>query len=135
MKRILTLVGAIMGIVYSAIFTPLVIIGAGVLWAFLNNVSFLVIVIAALLVSVGVTALILDIIALRSYSCSAEQYAKNRKLLVSASVFSFVPSSIVPFAILTEFFELYLVIPVMILGVASGVLIAVDLFLEKNKAS
>lgn len=133
MKRILTLVGAIMGIVYSAIGTALTLIFFLVLWAFLNGPNVILAIITVFVVGLAVTALVLDILATRCFACTAEQYAKRRKLLVTTVVFNLLPSSSLLFLFLTGIAEFYFFVPAILLGIVSSILLAVDIRREKDR--
>ena len=135
MKRILTLIGSIVGIVYSAIFLPLILILFLVLIAFTagSKDSVTLAMIGTAVLAVGVVALVLDAIATKCFSCSHEKYVARRALLISAAVFNVVPTLLLPFLFMFSFYETFWGTPISILGAVSSVFIIVDLCLEKKR--
>lgn len=133
MKRILTLIGAIMGIVYSAICASLTLIFFLALCAFLSTPNAAVIIIGVFACAIGVVALVLDILATRCFACNATQYTKRRKMLIATIVFNLVPSSALLFVFFAGMAEIYLFLPVIILGIVSAALLIADLYREKNR--
>ena len=131
MKRFLTLVGSILGIAYSAFSAALTLIFFLALWAFLNGVGAIVTVIGVVTVAAGITALVLNAVAARCFSCSVEKYAKRRKLIIAAVVFNLVPSSFLLFVVIIGMTEFFMILPALILGIVSAALLITDLCLEK----
>ena len=133
MKRVLTLIGAIIGIVCSALFVTLSTISILVLNSFLDTPSAALIILEILTVCVGVTTLVLDVFALRCFSCPPEKYAKRRNLLIAATVFTLAPSAAISFFVFGNFFEFYLIAPIVLLAIISAALFVIDIILEKRR--
>ena len=133
MKRIMTLVGAIIGVVFDAIFSLLMLIGIAALLELLDGVSgsALIGVIGILLTALGVVTLVFNAMAISVFSCDHEKYLNKRKFLITAIVMNFILALLSFIVMCVEFSAMYLLL--FLASVAASVLIIVDMSLESKR--
>ncbi|MCM1289454.1 MAG: hypothetical protein NC132_02230 [Corallococcus sp.] len=135
MKRIMTLVGAIIGVVFDAIFSLIMLIGIAAILELLGGEAgaTLVAIVGILETALGVVALVFNAIAISGFACTHEKYAKKRGLLITAVVFNFVLAMLLLISLCTSFTALILF--VFLASVAAGVLLIVDVCMESKRVA
>lgn len=141
-KRALTLTGAIIGTVLLAVLTVLLVIGSYTILAVINAVGgeegalagTMVGVIMLVMVAFAITALVLNIICIKAYSATPENYAKLKGVVITAIVFNFILAAYYLFSLFTAADAVAIVeyIIFVLVLVAVAVLYIVDLVNEKK---
>ena len=133
MKRIMSLVGAIIGIVFDAIFSLIMLIGITALLDLLSGSygSGLIAVVGILLLALGVVGLIFNILVVGAFTWDHDKYVKKRAIVITAAVLNFVTAVFALITLCTAFTAFYLLW--FLTSVAAGVLIIVDLCLEGKR--
>ena len=138
MKRIMTLVGAIVATVFHALFSLILLLGLALVIEALKVIDgeFLgafVAIIMLVLTAVGIVTLIFTAIAMSAFSCDHEKYTKKRGLLLTAVVLNFVVAVFAFIVLCTNFSATYLLW--FLASVAGGTLILVDICLEGKRVA
>lgn len=136
MKRIMTFVGALIGTVFTAIYSLIMLIGITAIFEMLSDLdgapgTGLIAVVSLLLVIAGVLALVFNAIAIGAFNCSAEKYVKKRSLLICAVVFNFLLAALLLISMIGNFTAFALI--VFLASIAAGILIIVDFGFEDKR--
>lgn len=135
MKRVMTLVAGLLGLVFDAIFSVFMIIGLVAVMDMLGGEkgSATFAIIAILEIALGVVSLILNAVSISAFACSAEKYRKKRGLIITTIVFNFLLALLL---LLTVFTSASLVtVLVLIASIVAVVLYIVDLCLEGKRVA
>ena len=135
MKRILTLLAGIVGTVFQAIWSLLMLIGIAAIFEILSGADVegtgLLAIIALLEIALGVVALVLNAVSITGFSCTAEKYSKKKGLIITATVFNFLLALLLLISTFSSPNAINIL--VMIASVVAGVLYIVDMCLEKKR--
>lgn len=135
MKRVMTLVGGIIGVVFDAIYSVIMLIGIAAILDLLAGAegSALFAVIGILETVLGIVTLILNAVTIGAYNCAHEKYAKKRGLIITAVVFNFLLALLLIISLASA--VTLITILVMLASIATGVLLIVDLCLENKRVA
>lgn len=139
MKRIMTLVGGIIGTVFTAIFSLIMLIGITAILAILfdlgsgSMISALFALIGLLEIALGIVALVLNAMCIGKFSYTHEKYVAKRGLIITAIVFNFLLALLLIISLATQFSALTMF--VFLACLATGVLYIVDMSLEKKRVA
>ena len=135
MKRIMTLVGSIIGTVFDGIFSLIMLIGITAILDILGSAmgGTFVAVIGLLLLALGVVGLVFNILMITLFTCNHEKYVKKRSIVITAAVMNFVLALFAFITICTTFNGFYFMW--FLASVAAGVLIIVDLCMESKRVA
>ena len=134
MKRVMNLVGAIVGLVFDAIYTVIMLLGIALIFDMLSAAgaggSALLAVVSLLIVVFGVVALALNAASIGAYNWSHEKYVKKRGLLIAAVIFNVLMALLLILSS-TEIFAIL----VFVASLVAAVLIVVDMCLERGRVA
>ena len=140
MKRVMNLIGTIIGTVFDAIYTVIMLLGVTLILQALGMVnesvegaeglSAIVGILMLLVVIFGVVALALNAACIGAYSWKHEKYVKKRGVLIAAIVFNVLLGLLVILSS-TEVFAIL----VFIASLAAATLIIVDMCLEGKRVA
>lgn len=133
MKRVMTLVGSIIGVVFDAIFSLIMLIGITAILEMLDGAtgSIVFAIVGILALSLGVVALVFNAMSIGAFSCSPEKFAQKRKFLITAIVLNFVLALLLLISLCGTFNAFNMI--VFLASIAAAVLIIVDLSIERGR--
>ena len=132
------LVGAIVGTVFTAIYTVIMLIGITAIFELLSAAggapgSGLLAVVSLLILVVGLLALIFNAMVIGAFSWDHEKYAKKRGKIVAAIVFNFLLALLMTLSVIGNF-NMFAFL-VLLASLAAAVLMIVDLALEGKRVA
>lgn len=134
MKRIMTLIGAIIGLVFQAIYSVIMLIGIAAIFELIaaggGGGGMLVGVVGLLEIGLGLAALILNATCIGAFSWSHEKYIQKRGKIITAIVFNVLLALLMMLALSS-----ILPILVLIASLAAAILYIVDMCLEGKRAA
>ena len=135
MKRVMTLVGGIIGTVVDAIYSFVALLEGALLLELLGAAGVpgasIFAIVGLLIIAIVVTALVLNAISISGFTCSAEKFAKKRGVIITAVVFNFLLAFLLILSTMTGGVTFFTAL-VILTSIATGVLFIVDLCLEKS---
>lgn len=132
-KRVMTLIGGIVGTVFDAIFSVIMIIGIAAILDLARGAegSGLVAVVGIMEIALGVIALILNAISISGFACDHDKYKKRLGVIIAAVVFNFLLAILLIFSLASA--VTVITVLVLIASLAANVLYLVDIGLEKKR--
>lgn len=133
MKRVLTLIGTILGGLVDAAYCVFMLLGITVLLSLFGNSDggAVLAVIGILEIAIGLVALILNLVCTSAFACDNDRYTKKLALIISAIVFNVLLGAFLIFGLTSNLSVIFLII--CIVSFVVPIFYIIDLCLEKRR--